>query len=274
MEIDTKIELINFNQAEKAKIVEVFNESFSDYVIPLQFNYKDFYKRMENEGINYQYSYVAIKNDKYIGLIVTNINTIGGIEHFRCGVLGVIKDYRLQNVAKLLMEKQKKIFKQINIDEFELECIATNNRALCFYEKENFKIKRELHYFYRPASNIVTDLELGTFENLNKFILENDYYLDYQTKILLSNYKELEIRQITEENKIIGMAACNGNKLAYIAVKHKYQNQGYGSKLLSSLNYSNELQVVTSNDQLIHRFLKKNKFLKKDLFQYVLTLDK
>lgn len=272
MNINNEIKLISFKEADKKKIVTVFNESFYDYVIKLQLSYDDFYTRMEIEGIDYQYSFVAIINGKYVGLIITTINTIDDAEYFRCGALGIIKAYRSKKVAQLLMDTQKKIFKKTKINNFILECVTFNNRALRFYEKENFKIQHELHYFYRHPTKTSQNIENGNFENLKQFIKDNNYYRDYQTNILLKK-KLLKIKQIKINNKIIAMGASYEKKLVYLAVNPIYQNQGYGSKILLALNFKNELHVTTSNNPKLHNFLINNNFIKKDFSQYVLSFN-
>lgn len=74
--------------------------------------------------------------------------------------LAVDKHYRRHNIGGALLEKALRVFENMNMDKITLEVKVTNDPAINFYKKFNFKIDREVPNYYGTESAYVMDYNI------------------------------------------------------------------------------------------------------------------
>jgi len=126
-------------------VIKLAAETLPERYNPSLFNY--FYETYPQGFI------VAETAHKIIGFIV-GVKT----NHKKAKILmlSVSEIHRKQNIgSKLLIEFLKTISNE-NIKSVELEVRIDNKRAINFYQKHDFKIKKELKNFYQNGENAYT----------------------------------------------------------------------------------------------------------------------
>lgn len=141
----------------------IFNEAFSDYTIPMQLDEKQIRAHLESNDFDPKLSIGCFDGDKMVGFVF-----VGHRDNrlYDAGT-AVIKEYRRNGIAREMLEKI--IAKMDKSDEFILECISTNSRALKLYESLGFKRKR--HFVCFKLSNggqLSKEVSLGSRSDITK----------------------------------------------------------------------------------------------------------
>jgi len=131
------------NQFSEELLVQAHNEAFVDYEGFPELSLEMFQAINVQRGVKYEYSIVAVEDDKIVGLILNAIREYKGIKTgYDCGT-GVIPTLRGKGIAKAMFSEVKKVLLSINCHKYVLEVIQTNEKAFNLYKNQGFAITRE-----------------------------------------------------------------------------------------------------------------------------------
>ncbi|MFP5384933.1 MAG: GNAT family N-acetyltransferase [Bacteriovoracia bacterium] len=132
----------NLLQTTPSEIYGAFTLAFKNYVVPIEFQEASTYRRWEEAGVDFAFSYGAFDGDQLVAFILQVPN--GRILH-NFGT-GVIPSHRGRHLIEKIYER---IIRESSdsFNSFTLEVIKENTKALNLYLKLGFKIKRELVCF-------------------------------------------------------------------------------------------------------------------------------
>ena len=137
--------MLTFKSLENTKIeiiTEALLESFSDYFVPMRQSiifWEEYWKR---NRVRYDLSFGAFEDDQLVGFIVNGIDyRDGSLVAFNAGT-GVIPTYRGQKLVKQLYNFAFPFFKKIGIENFALEVITQNIKAIKAYQSVGFKVDK------------------------------------------------------------------------------------------------------------------------------------
>lgn len=138
----TGFRIVRFSDVPTKLRTEIWNQSFSDYILPIKMTEEQLDLRLSELKLSFHKSAVCFDGEVGVGVILYgedgSLAWIGG--------LAVIKSYRGKGVARLLMRHIFNLAKADGLTWLTLEVIATNNRALKFYQKEGFTTKQRLYF--------------------------------------------------------------------------------------------------------------------------------
>lgn len=128
------------------RLCQVFNESFRDYVIPLELTPAMLQQKMAGESIRLEYSAGAFQNEQLAGFI------LHGRDDANPGVLyngatGVIPSARGLHLVQELYGHFTPLYRQHGVREILLEVIATNTKAVKAYDNSGFRQRRRFECF-------------------------------------------------------------------------------------------------------------------------------
>lgn len=156
---------------EKAGIkdlTKVFNDSFSDYLIPVQLSESQLESKIISDGIQLNLSVGKYENEKLIGFILYGLDESDDNRIAYNAGTGVIPDKRGQKIASQLMDFSLKLFQREKIASIRLEVITNNTRAFNLYHQSGFNIIRELNCYRgmieTPHSDNYMIQQLDTFD--------------------------------------------------------------------------------------------------------------
>lgn len=120
-------------------VFKAFSIGFSDYIIKCDMT-KDFFinRFFGPEGNDLENSFVAIDDNKPVGIVLSGIKNYEGIMTMRCGTMAVAPDYRGTGISKKLMELHKEVAINNGCKQLFLEVVVGNDRAINFYKKLNY----------------------------------------------------------------------------------------------------------------------------------------
>lgn len=98
----------NCSEVDISLAYRAFTVGFSDYIVKMDHSQDLFISRFFGaEGNQLEYSYIAMDEDKPIGLILGGLKRYEGVLTMRCGTLAVHPDYRGTGVSSKLFELHK-----------------------------------------------------------------------------------------------------------------------------------------------------------------------
>ncbi|KAM9995056.1 hypothetical protein ACTFIY_001253 [Dictyostelium cf. discoideum] len=265
----------NFNLKE---LTDVFNFSFSDYVIKFVLTEESLSQKIQGDGISMDHS-IGIYNEndenKLEGFILLAPNNFKNPTKLYNSATGVIPTARGNKLIEKSISQMKPIFKENGIKSIVLEVIQTNPRAIKVYENCGFKITRELHSYkgdlnrdsllkYLNSNNenendiIIEKVEKLT-EDIINFIENDNQQQPLRMNPSWSNtnqviqrefnmgFNKIWIAKDNKTNKIIGFLSIysHSQRIRQVYVTPTYRNKNVATKLFYTM--SNEFQSINFN---------------------------
>jgi len=128
------------------QLCQVFNEAFSDYVIPMQLTVALLQQKMTGENIQLDCSAGAFQGDSLCGFILHGRDE-SSPEVLYNGGTGVVPAARGRHLIQELYEHFIPEYQKKGVKEILLEVIATNQKAIRAYENAGFQRQRNFVCF-------------------------------------------------------------------------------------------------------------------------------
>lgn len=283
--VDENFTMFHYKKCSEADIdlvYEAFRDGFSDYIIKMEVSKEDFIKRFFGpEGNKLEHSYIALDENKPIGVILGGIKEYESIKTMRCGTLAVHPDYRGGGVSHKLFEFHKEEAIKNGCQQLFLEVIVGNDRAIQFYTKLGYEKVYDLSYYNLRDTSILTSksvqnieikqIKFGEFQNdIQKWL---NFHINWQN--------DIDYIERTENNTYYGayinddlkgcICVSDNGKINLLFVDKKYRRIRVATSLLQTV--SKELQLSSlsigfPNNGLLEGFVKKCGFEKSSLAQY------
>ncbi len=243
------------------QIVDSINEIFSDYEYKINWSVEKFKKDIVEYSIRLDFSLAECNNSGNIRAL--SLACMRG-KRARMDSFGVKKPYRLKGIATFLLNEQIKLLKSVDIEEYELEVLVSNERAIRFYEHNGFTKVTKLISLFSPLPVQNVTYKNDKFEtDFDKAIGLCDFYSS-QRKV--SWLREAESLRNSNRYKVL---TTDSFYVFYFTDQNQcYIVDAYGKDLETNLFYffsrcnSNIFSVVSLfQDDLLYKTLVKNNFM-------------
>lgn len=267
-------------------VYNAFQVGFSDYMIKFDMSQEVFIKRFFGpEGNELKHSFIALDEERPIGLILGGIKAYEGVKTLRCGTLCIHPDYRGHGISKALFALHKEAGLENGCKQLFLEVIVGNDRAIQFYKGLGYEKIYDLCYFsHSEPSSISTDLgtayeikeiDMETITSLQPYI--EDIHINWQNDFDYINKLEgINHYGVYGDTGLIGtMSAHTNGKIYFLWIHSAYRNQGIGKALMShaaNVSHPAGLNISFPNNARLERFLKKLGFKRDKISQYEMYL--
>src|SRR5215203_2655954 len=121
------------------QITTLFNDAFSDYILPLQLTPEVMAEKIKTENILPRLSAGAFEGNKPVGFVLHGYDAIDGVPTVYNAGTGVIPSHRGKGITQSIYQFVLTALRQRNIHHHILEVISTNKPAITIYEKLGFK---------------------------------------------------------------------------------------------------------------------------------------
>ncbi len=281
--LKVKMEINTLKGIETKDILNVFNESFSDYFIPFHLTEEQLASKMLADKVHLNVSVGVFENGKLIAFIIHGLDKIDGKKIVYNGGTGVIPKKRGSGLTKQMYHFILPILKEKGIHKLFLEVISENIQAIKSYEKSQFKIERELVCYKGeisiPSTN--SNIKIKRLQEYNWDVMESFWDISPTWQNSKNVVNELRNNHISlgaySQNQLVGYVIYNpkNKRLLQIAVDKKCRRNRIASTLISKLieEYGSTLSIINvdKNSKPIHTFLKKIR-LEKNLEQLEMKL--
>lgn len=264
-------------EVDKKLIFQTFTDGFSDYIVKVDIPEDFFFSRFFGpEGNTLKYSFIAIKDGVGIGLVLGGIREFDNLKTMRCGTMCVISEYRGTGIAQELIRLHKKKAVEENCKQLFLEVVVGNDRAIKFYEKNNYIKIYNISYYLTEnlewLENINTDdIEEIDFNELKAFRESfKGLHINWQNEMEFIKQVDLKHYGIKENERLIGAISMIQGTIKFIGVEKEYRNKGIAKSLIKAA-LSNEVGHVRfsfSNNSSLEGYCRKYNFIKENIEQY------
>jgi GNAT superfamily N-acetyltransferase len=278
------MKMISYKRCSEVEIDlvhDAFQIGFSDYIIKIQMPKELFISRFFcTEGNSLDKSFIALDENRSIGIVLGGIKNYEGIKTMRCGTLAVAPAYRGRGISQRLMELHKEEAIKQHCKQLFLEVIIGNDRAINFYKKLGYEKIFDLTYFSLNELNALdktnklgVNIKQTDIKEL-KLVREKikDVHINWQNDI---EYIEKSEGQIILgayiKEKIAGVISINENtRINFLWVENGLRHNGIGTNLIAKAVKELRLSKVTigfPNNASIQGFINHVGFRKDDIAQ-------
>lgn len=263
-------------------VFKAFNNGFEDYIIKIQMPQEFFVKRFFGpEGNSLDLSFIALDEDKPVGVVLGGVKNYEGIKTMRCGALAIQQEYRGLGISQKLMELHKEEAIKQDCKQLFLEVIVGNDRAINFYKRLNYeKIYDQSFYSLEDINKIqknskinliIKPMDIAGLKVIREKIL--DVHINWQNDI---DYLEKSEEQLTlaacTEDRLAGVISMNKNgKINFLWVNNSFRNKGIAKELILEGSKILNLSKVTlgfPNNSSIQGFANHIGFTQDKIAQY------
>ncbi|SHE36399.1 Ribosomal protein S18 acetylase RimI [Marinitoga hydrogenitolerans DSM 16785] len=138
------------SEVPKIAIVDLVNQTFKDYTVPINWTITSFEHDLRENSISLDDSYIVYEKDKPIGFSLVSIRGVRG----RIDAFGFLKEFRLKGYGSELLYYTTEKMKWKGITKITLEVVNEEINAKKFYQKHGFKEKRILESFIKYLDKI------------------------------------------------------------------------------------------------------------------------
>ena len=258
-------------------VFETFLKGFIDYPVKFTLEEEQFLERFFGpEGNSLDHSFIAMNDEKGIGLIFGGIRSWDGIKTLRCGTMCIVPEFRGKGVAQDLWGLHKEEGIRQGCKQLFLEVLQKNSRAIHFYEKNGYEKRYELKYYndvLQEGQKVMKENIVPiSFDELKAF-RQNEFlglHINWQNEMESIQFLNTENYGIWENGHLVAAVSIKNGNLFFIGVQEKYRNRGYGTKLLNYLRGTGTtgIRISFPDNASLEGFCKKNGMKLSDVRQY------
>jgi len=162
------MDIRRIKRSDIKKLMELINDTFSDYPIPVNWTEREFELDMVENRISLEDSFFLCEDERPIGFIVIALTE----KKARIDSMGVLKEKRGTGSAEYLLQHALENLKWKKVTSVNLEVIETGERAISFYKKHGFSVRRKLYTLiydlddYTPHVYLYKDATTHTIHEL------------------------------------------------------------------------------------------------------------
>lgn len=145
--------MFNVNKCDKEHYDQMYEIHLKSLPINDQMTKQCFYDEFNQPTRLY---FVACLQEEVVGYI----GVFATIDDYNIIGIAVKEEFQRKNIGTLLLQKVIETAKENNVKSLSLEVDATNNKAIKFYEKHNFKVTNIRKNYYKNNDALIMWLYL------------------------------------------------------------------------------------------------------------------
>ena len=249
------------SSADSTKLFECFLEAFSDYQVDMRLSRHEFEQRLLRDGVRLEISAGAFDESRMVGFYLNALGEWQGRQSAYDAGTGVIPAYRRQAIAEETFRFMVPRLKDASVEQYLLEVLTGNERAVALYRKLGFVETRRFAVFRRsvPLTPEV-GIEIRPVDEPDWELFKSFWDGDpsWQNSIdaveRVANNRVVLCAYVDETCVGYGIAFKPWVSLMQLAVAHEQRRKGIGSNILSALqrelSATESLKVTNIDEEL------------------------
>jgi ribosomal protein S18 acetylase RimI-like enzyme len=157
-----------------------FSEAFKDYDI--QISKPELEVMLSRRGFIPKLSFGAFDNDQLVSFTLNGIGTFNELQTAYDTGTGTIEAYRGRGLASRIFMHSIPELKDAGVQQYLLEVLQHNKKAISVYQKLGFQVSREFNYFREKVENVrpvsgelpakyqIQPIDLKLIKQMNSFL--------------------------------------------------------------------------------------------------------
>lgn len=255
------IEIKSLDRTSFDDIYIAFQEAFKDY--EMQLNKKELQVMLLRRGFVPDLSFGAFENNTLISFTFNGIDLYQGLKTAYDTGTGTLKEYRGQGLATRVFEFSLPFLREAKIQQYLLEVLQHNKKAISVYEKLGFNISREFNYFIQDQKKLNVKLKpLDPSYQVRPVVIDSDQSIagfwdftpSWQNDFDAIKRKggDFKMMGAHHKNRLVGycILETQSGDLTQIAVDKPYRRNGIGSHMLREIvkyNQHPSIKVINTD---------------------------
>jgi len=237
------MEIATLENIETDSIVEVLNQSFSDYIVPLQLNSAQLEFKIFSENVKLNLSVGVFSSGKLIGFMLHGLREADGKLWAYNAATGVVPNYRGQGLVGKMYDFLLPKLKVAGVEQMLLEVIVGNDAGIRAYEKMDYKVNRTLDCFSglvagteKATVAIIRDLDHFDWDTFTSFWTIKPSWQNSVTTLENSRDRCRIVGAYLKE-ELIGYIVYNpvSRRIHQIAVASRHRRKGVATQLVNAM---------------------------------------
>jgi len=239
-----------------------FQEAFKDY--EMQLNKIELQTMLNRRGFEPDLSFGAFQKNRLVAFTFNGIGRYQGLKTAYDTGTGTLKEYRGQGLATRVFEFSLPILREAKVQQYLLEVLQHNKKAISVYEKLGFKISREFNYFVQDQDKVNLKLKpLDPSYRIHPVDLDGeeaiagfwDFTPSWQNDFNAINRKAGDFKMVGTyyKSNLVGYCILEilSGDLTQIAVDKPYRSLGIGSHMLREIiQYNKHPSIKVINTEI------------------------
>lgn len=261
------------------RLYDAFLAAFADYVLPFDLTEQQFKNHILLNGVDLGSAVGVVLGDSIVAFTLNGLGTWKGRKTVYDAGTGVLPSFRRLGLGRKMFDESIPYFIDRGFEQYLLEVITTNSKAIRMYEKLNFSPTRKLALLEAPENHRISTTE-SSCEIVEVFEHDWDLYCSFwdgepswqnSIEALVRDHGLKRTFAAILDGECVGYIIFSGQspRLAQIAVAHEHRRKGIGSQLLQMMVNSAEPdtrpQVINIDLALedAYKFFEKHGFTEK-----------
>ncbi len=133
------------NQTPSGTLYRAFQEAFRDY--PLQLSFEEFKTMLHRRGYTPELSFGWFENDRILAFILNGTGMYKGLRTVYDTGTGTVESHRGKGYASAMLRHIIPLLQKQGFQQYLLEVLQENTKAVSLYKKQGFGVSRALNYF-------------------------------------------------------------------------------------------------------------------------------
>ncbi|MGU3472860.1 GNAT family N-acetyltransferase [Paenibacillus sp. D51F] len=126
--------------------VNVWNEGFAGYSVPISMSVESFVNRLVLEELSPTLSFLACRDNRAVGIVLSGIREVQGRKVAWNGGTGVAQEERGTGIGQAMIDHALELYREQGVDIATLEAISENERAIRLYKSRGYEVVDEMVY--------------------------------------------------------------------------------------------------------------------------------
>jgi ribosomal protein S18 acetylase RimI-like enzyme len=254
---NNKMKIKSLSTTNFETIFKAFSQAFSDYEI--QLNSEQLRAMLKRRGFNPDLSFAAFEGSEIVSFTFNGIGNFNGISTAYDTGTGTLKSHRGKGLATAIFEHSIPFLSKAGVEQYLLEVLQHNEKAVSVYRNLGFEVSREFNYFMWENDKIknidnkysVEQIDIKQLNSVSDFW---DFYPSWQNSFdsiqrVSENFITLSV---FIEKKLAGYCVFEpiSGDITQIAVDKLHRRKGIATSLfheISKLNKNNTTKLINAD---------------------------
>lgn len=241
-------------------IFKAFAQAFADY--EMQVDRTQLQVMLKRRGFLPELSFAAFEGDDIVAFTLNGVGLFNGVLTAYDTGTGTVKAYRKQGLATQIFQYSVPYLREMHIQQYLLEVLQHNTKAVSIYTNQGFEVSREFNYFMQRNDAVLCESkQTENFYSISPISVEALATIPYLGDFHPSWQNSMEsIARTASDFTFLGAFVGTGlvgycvfdpisGDVTQIAVDQSYRRKGIASLLLAEmrrLNKSENIKVLNT----------------------------